>query len=53
MLEPEIIPIKIRDTVIVRVANLPYDLTRAEAYRISNVLEALAKPLTCEPEVSN
>jgi hypothetical protein len=40
--EDEIIPIQIRDNVIVRIHGIPHDLTRGEATKIANVILALA-----------
>ena len=43
MFEPDdIMPIKIRDDLIVRIAQIPHDLTKEEAERISRVVLALA-----------
>ena len=37
-----VFPIQIRDNVVVRIHGLPFDLTKAEAERIANVVNAMA-----------
>lgn len=43
MFDDQIIPIPIRDNLVVRVAGIPWDLTPKEAERISRIILALAK----------
>jgi hypothetical protein len=42
----DVIPIAIRDGVIVKVGNLPFDLTADEARKISNVILAYGGALS-------
>jgi hypothetical protein len=37
-----VFPIPIRENVVVRIHNLPFDLTAAEAEKIANVVKAMA-----------
>lgn len=41
-----VFPIPIRDSVVVRIHGLPFDLTTAEAEKIANVVKAMAMPTT-------
>lgn len=42
----DILPIEIRPGMFVRIAPLPYDLTKAEAEKIARVVMAMVLPLT-------
>ena len=41
MLTDGVLPVKIRENVVVAVAHLPHDLTKAEAEKISRVILSL------------
>lgn len=43
-----ILPIQIRPDLTVHIANLPHDLTRAEAEKIARVVLAMSQPLPGE-----
>ena len=45
-----VVPVPVRDDTTVYVANLPLDLTPAEADRIARVVRAFARPGTDKPE---